>query len=69
MKGTVLLGSSDMRNMFAHIAFLLFSELFEERPRCPIQGPNKGRKEKAKGSEKSEIRSSLLILDLYDGKL
>ena len=30
---------------------------------------NKGRKKKAKGKEEREIRSSLLILDLKDGKL
>ena len=31
--------------------------------------PNNGRKKKAKGYEEGEIRSSLLILDLKDGKL
>ena len=33
------------------------------------ESPNKGRKKKAKGLEEREIRSSLLILDLKDGKL
>ena len=41
----------------------------EERPWRHIQSPNKGRKKKAKGYEDREIRSSLLILDLKDGKL
>ena len=41
----------------------------EERPRWPIQSPNEGRKKKAKGQELRGIRSSLLILDLKDGKL
>ena len=40
-----------------------------ERLWWPIQSPNKGRQKKAKGREKREIRSSLLILDLKDGKL
>ena len=40
-----------------------------ERPRWTIQSPHKGRKKKAKGYEEREIRSSLLILDLKDGKL
>ena len=41
-----------------------------ERPWWPIQCPNKGRRKKeAKGEEEREIRSSLLILDLKDGKL
>ena len=31
--------------------------------------PNEGRKEEAKGYEEREIRSSLFILDLKDGKL
>ena len=39
-----------------------------ERPWWPIQGSNKGRKKKVKGYER-EIRSSLLIFDLKDGKL
>ena len=37
-----------------------------ERPWWPIQSPNKGKKRKA---NRREIRSSLLILDLKDGKL
>ena len=41
----------------------------EERLWWPIQGPNKGRKKKANSYEEREIRSSLLILDLKDGKL
>ena len=40
-----------------------------ERPWWPIQSLNNGRKKKAKGYEEREIRSSLLILDLKDGKL
>ena len=40
-----------------------------EKPWWPIQGPNRGRKKKAKGYEEREIRSSLLILDLKDDKL
>ena len=40
----------------------------EERPWWPIESPNNGRK-KVKGYEEREIRSSLLILDLKDGKL
>ena len=35
----------------------------------PIQIPNNGKKKKAKGEEEREIRSSLLILDMKDGKL
>ena len=38
----------------------------EERLWWPIQSPKKGRKQKAK---RRETRSSLLILDLKDGKL
>ena len=34
----------------------------------PIQSLNNGRNKKAKGSEKREVRSSLFILDLKDGK-
>ena len=41
----------------------------EERLCWPIQSPNKGRKKKVNGYEEREIRSSLLILDLKDGKL
>ena len=41
----------------------------ERRPWWRIQSPNKGRKKKAKGYDEREIRSSLLILDLKDGKL
>ena len=41
----------------------------EGRPWWPTKSPNKGRKKKAKGKEEREIRSSLLILDLKDGKL
>ena len=41
----------------------------EERPLWPIQSPNSGRKKKAKGKAERETRSSLLILDLKDGKL
>ena len=37
-----------------------------ESPWWPIQSPNKGRKQKAK---RRGIRSSLLILDLKDGRL
>ena len=40
-----------------------------ERLWRPIQRPNQGRKKKAKGSEEREIRSSLSILDLKEGKL
>ena len=40
-----------------------------ERSWQPIQSPNKGRKKKVEGSEEREIRSSLLIVDLKDGKL
>ena len=35
----------------------------------PIQCLKKGRKKKAKGKEEREVRSSLLILDLKNGKL
>ena len=35
----------------------------------PIQSPSKGRKKKANSHEVREIRSSLLILELKDGKL
>ena len=41
----------------------------EERLWWPIQSPNIGRKKKANSKEDREIRSSLLILDLRDGKL
>ena len=41
----------------------------EERPLRPIQSANKGRKKKVEGPEEREVRSSLLILDLKDGKL
>ena len=34
-----------------------------------MQSPNNGRTTKVKGEEEREIRSSLLILDLIDGKL
>ena len=44
-------------------SYLLFGALW------PIQSPSKGTKRKAKGYEEREIRSSLLILDLKDGKL
>ena len=37
--------------------------------KMPIQSPSKGRKKKAQGYEERGIRSSLLILDLRDGKL
>ena len=40
-----------------------------ERPLWPIQSPNKGRKRKAKRRVRDQIRSSLFILDLKDGKL
>ena len=50
------------------ILFFLVSYV-GERPWWPIQCLNKGRKKKAKGLEEREIRSSLLILDLKDGKL
>ena len=33
----------------------------EERPWWPVQSPNKGGKNKLKGQEEKEIRSSLLI--------
>ena len=39
-----------------------------ERPCWPIQSSNNGREKKVKGYER-EIRSSLLIFDLKDGKL
>ena len=41
----------------------------KERLRWRIQSPNKGGKKKLIGEEEREIRSSLLILDLKDGKL
>ena len=41
----------------------------EERLWWPIQSPNIGRKKKASSKEDREVRSSLLILDLKDGKL
>ena len=41
----------------------------EERLWWPIQSPNIGRKKKASSYEDREIRSSLLILHLKDGKL
>ena len=41
----------------------------EERSWWLVQSPSKGRKKKAKGLEERDIRSSLLILDLKDGKL
>ena len=41
----------------------------EERLWWPIQSPNIGGKKKASSSEDREMRSSLLILDLKDGKL
>ena len=41
----------------------------EERLWWPIQSPNTGGKKKASSYEDREIRSSLLILDLKDGKL
>ena len=40
-----------------------------ERPWWHMQSPNIGRKKKAKGLEGREIRSTLSILDLKDGKL
>ena len=39
-----------------------------EKPWWPIQGPNKGRKKKANDREEREVKSSLLILDLKDGR-
>ena len=39
----------------------------EERPWWPIQSPSNGRKKKANGQEESEVRSSLLIVDLTEG--
>ena len=54
------------------LPFLLFFCLVSyvvERPWWPIQSLNNGRKKEAKGSEEKDIRSSLLILDLKDGKL
>ena len=41
----------------------------EERLWWPIQSPNTGGKKKVSSQEEREIRSSLLILDLKDGKL
>ena len=41
----------------------------EKRPCWLIEGPSKGRKKEAKSEEEREIRYSLLILDLKDGKL
>ena len=41
----------------------------EERLWWPVQSPNIGRKKKANSLEDREIRSSLLILHLKDGKL
>ena len=41
----------------------------EERSRWPIQSPKKEEKRKRKGKREREIRSSLLILDLKDGRL
>ena len=41
----------------------------DERPWGPIQSANNGKKERMKGEEEREIKSSLLILDLKkDGK-
>ena len=39
-----------------------------ERPWWRIHRPNSGRKKKVKGEEEREVRSSLLLLDLKDGK-
>ena len=36
----------------------------KERPRWPVQSPNKDERRKRKAKEEREIRSSLLILDL-----
>ena len=51
------------------IVIIILVSYFEERPWWPIQRLNKGRKKKEKGKEEKKIRSSLLILDLKDGKL
>ena len=40
----------------------------EERTWWPVQSPNKDERRKRKAKEEREIRSSLLILDLKDGK-
>ena len=49
--------------------FLFLVGYVEERPWWPIQSPNIGGKKKASSKEDREIRSSLFILDLKDGKL
>ena len=41
----------------------------EERPQWPIKSPKKGCEKKAEDQEEREIRLSLLILDLKEGKL
>ena len=50
------------------IYFLLVS-CAEEKPLWPIQSPNNGIKEERKRLKGREIRSSLLILDLNEGKM
>ena len=51
------------------MSFVFLVSYVEERPRRSIPSSSKGRKKKAKGEEEREIRSSLLILGLKDGKL
>ena len=63
-----------MQRMDCMVWFVMSLSFFlvgyvEERPWWPIQSPKKGREKKAKGEEEKEIRSSLLIVDLKDGKL
>ena len=55
-------------NYCCFFLFNFFSEICWERPWWPIQCLDKGRKKKVRGEEEREIRSSLLILDLKDGK-
>ena len=52
-------------SMFSLVRYVM------ERPWWPMQSPNKGKKKKTKPKEGGggEIRSSLLIVDLNDGKL
>ena len=55
------------RSSLCCVGFFLVGYV-EERLWWPIQSPSIGRKKKANSLKDSEVRSSLLILDLKDGK-
>ena len=62
-------GRKSILPFFLFFYFLLVTYV-GERPWWPIQCPNKGKKKEAKNRKaKRRERSSLLMLDLKDGKL